>query len=86
MTARHAATEPWWHEYTDADGRRPARCCSRPRDGVAVADQPFGTLSAGERRRISIARALMPDPDLLLLDEPAASLDLARPRDAARAT
>ena len=40
-------------------------------------DQAFGTLSAGERRRTSIARALMPDPDVLILDEPMASLDLA---------
>jgi iron complex transport system ATP-binding protein len=75
MTARHAATEPWWHTFTDADRDRARRLL----DGLGlgpVADHPFGTLSAGERRRTSIARALMPDPDLLLLDEPAASLDL----------
>jgi iron complex transport system ATP-binding protein len=74
-TARHAATEPWWHVYTDDDRAR-ARSLL---DGLGlgrVADHPYGTLSAGERRRTSIARALMPDPDLLLLDEPAASLDL----------
>jgi iron complex transport system ATP-binding protein len=75
MTARYAATEPWWHEFSDKDRRRAKSLL----DGLGMgplADHPFGTLSAGERRRTSIARALMPDPDLLLLDEPAASLDL----------
>ena len=75
MTARHAATEPWWHVFSDDDRARARGLLDRLGMG-ALADHPFGTLSAGERRRSSIARALMPDPDLLLLDEPAASLDL----------
>jgi len=75
MTARHAATEPWWHIYTDEDVARARHLLERLGLG-RVADHGYGTLSAGERRRTSIARALMPDPDLLLLDEPAASLDL----------
>jgi len=75
LTARHAATEPWWHVYTDDDRAR-ARGLLEGLGLGGVADQPYGTLSAGERRRTSIARALMPDPDLLLLDEPGASLDL----------
>ncbi|MEA2607986.1 MAG: iron complex transport system ATP-binding protein, partial [Chloroflexota bacterium] len=75
MTARHAATEPWWHVFTAADRARARGLLERLGLGL-VAEHPFGTLSAGERRRTSIARALMPDPDLLLLDEPAASLDL----------
>ena len=75
MTARNAATEPWWHVYTDEDRSRARGLLERL--GLAgVADHPYATLSAGERRRTSIARALMPDPDLLLLDEPGASLDL----------
>jgi iron complex transport system ATP-binding protein len=75
-TARYAALEPWWHHYTAADDRRAGDCLERM--GVAhFAEREFGTLSSGERQRVLLARTLMNDPAVVLLDEPAARLDLA---------
>ena len=75
VTARHAALAPWWHTYTTGDRDR-ARELLDDIGAGGLHDRAFGTLSTGEQRRVQIARAMMPDPDLLILDEPAASLDL----------
>jgi iron complex transport system ATP-binding protein len=74
-SGRHGALETWWNTYSAEDWEKADQLLAR--GGVAeLGDRSFGVISEGERQQVLLARALMSKPEVILLDEPFAGLDL----------
>ncbi|HZD67104.1 MAG TPA: ATP-binding cassette domain-containing protein [Acidimicrobiales bacterium] len=84
LTGASGVLVPWWESHGEEDRARVAALLAELGVG-GIGERTFGVISEGERQAVLLARALMGRPGLLLLDEPAAGLDLgARERLLAR--
>ncbi|MDO5453551.1 MAG: ABC transporter ATP-binding protein [Corynebacterium sp.] len=80
ISAGYAVLGRWMEEYDDMDLEQATETLEQV-GAMHLIDRTWGTLSEGERKRVLIARAIMINPELLILDEPGAGMDLGGRED-----